>query len=1247
MYKILTQKPWRHQQIISNALLIIRLITIILITATLQVNAKTYGQKTIPVHGRVVDEKGNPLAGAIIKIKKGKASGATNNNGEFVIQCVNEDVIVGISFIGYVTKELSAKAILANPVIKLESDINKLNEVGIESNRVAGTKIDLKHRSHQTLAQVLEGGVPGLTLKRSTTTKSDELTMIYDEGLGVQTLRENYENLKRNPSLAGPDFLILYPDFDSYYKAVYNGLSMRGPGTTIRTKSTTDNGIIPELRGASSFTGGTSGMLIVIDGFVQDNFPANYPMNNVASIEIIRDPAECIKWGPKASGGVILITTNLAKPGELQIAYNTNLYFSPRPDVSASKLQLASSADLLGYYREAYDRGIATYVPDGPDSEMPRLLSPAEMLLFDQGRGRITKEVFDKKWDSLSAISNRSQLRMLQQSTFNQNHSLSVSGGTKKYLFNLSGLYGTNRSSVIGNKSRTLGLNLKNDLSLLNNNLKAKLVLDVTNSNNSSSFEDGSRLDPYQLLLNSAGGYLYNYNMVTPDQNKKMFDLGYYHSGVNLLEDARLNSNTSKLFRINSSLDLDWKLTKNLQWSTSLRYSKNRNNIENLQDGASSQARELINNYGQPNYDDPNHPMVDFYVPSGAIFRKTVSKGEEYNIRSGLVFNRVFNSDHLINVGIDGALSGLDNKGIPNVAIYGYNSTTGKGLPLQASVNPSIKNYLGTNMNLGPLSAPGLNTSSYIRSLTLNGNFLYSYKSRYSLITDYAAVLIPDFGGDPPYSTTSNRSISGIWQVNKENFFSIKWINSLKVIVNAAEMQVAKLPAANVSASQFIQPLWNNAAISVDGYNNTQQSGQTSRDLGGKIEVGFSEERIRLELGYNHNSIGKKAQWNARFGYDIGREPYFKVPLISSLLIDVALQNINPYQGLMSMIKASSISAGGGFSMPASSNLGLLPPEILNKEAHLMIGLAKDRFTLDMRYYHKTTAGLSSGVSPTDPATGLSSQVNYSKILNKGLEVSFRAGLVQGNAFSWTVTLNGAYNVNQAIDVAPVNFLPSYAYLTAPRNGYPLDNLWSFNWARLDALGNPQVYSNNMQKLSVAQVDKITSADSLSLIYSGRTRAPWSGAIIQEWRYNGFFASARVMFNLGHVMKRYMPVLSASADKNIQIDKRWRKAGDELFTDIAGIANDNFTRAALIQNSSNGILPADNLRLREIQLGYEVSPQVLKDKFIRSLTLSVQMENVALWTRNKMHIDPEVVRDNGAVGMPLPKNYILSINMSF
>ncbi|MBB6498943.1 SusC/RagA family TonB-linked outer membrane protein [Pedobacter cryoconitis] len=1184
--------------------------------------------EAIVVQGSVVDEKGEPLPGVSIVLKSGKVLGVTDNKGYFEIKCPDENAVVNFSFIGYLTQKIAVKAILAKAVITMKPALSELLEVGIAGSKTIGTKVDLAHREHETLAQVLEGGVPGLTLKQGSETTVAST-------LNIGSLVIDLQSFIRMGGVDG--FPATSDGFRQYLASPLNA------GTVETTTTTNNNMIVPELRGASGFAGNTAGMLVVIDGFPQEGFPANYPMNNVVSVEVIRDPEECLKWGSAGVGGVILIKTKSAEAGALQINYSSNFYFSPPPDISAAKLRLASSAQVLDYDREVYDKNIIDY---GSLSSLPVGFSPAKQLLYNLSQNLITEGVLKTKWDSLSRISNRDQLRLLQQSTFSQNHSLSLSGGTKAYHFNASGVYGVTGSQNIGTSSKHMGLNLKNDFLLLKDKLKITWIANLSSDKKiSTPSSNGSNLPPDQLLLDNQGRYVYNYTSVTPQQNSAMLKAGYYDSGVNPLEDLRSNSNTSKMLGINSNLNLNWQLAPGLNWYTGFTYVMTGMNTESLQGAASSNVRNLVNQYGSAvTNSNGDVTGVDFYLPYGDIFQKTSSSTNKYDMHSGLNFERIFGGIHQLKVSIDAGLSDQQGKSDPNASIYGYNRQTGKGLPVLGNDSTRIINFSGSSMNPGQLVIPGQFSRTYARNVNLNANLLYTYLGRYSVQGTYYSSMVPNFGHDPAYATTSSSSVSSSWQINKEEFFKIPWISNLKLTAKASAVQVAKL-AAQIGASVIQQPLWGNGGITVASFNPSQMNGQKNQNYGGRLDAGFSNNNIELMLDYSLNSISNKGQWNGRLSYNIGREKYFNVPWISSLQADLSLVDINPYQAQSIVMGAGSLSPGGGFNIPVTSIAGILPPSVKDKEAHVLIGVDKDRFSIDMRYYNKTIAGLGSGTLPTDPATGLSSQLVYSNILNKGLELALRAKVIQNSSFSYTVTLNGAYNVNQALDVPPVNFSFTSAYTTAIRNGSSMSSLWSFPWAGLDAGGNPQVYNTAMKKVSVA--DPGFGNNSFSLVDSGPGTAPWSGGLIQEWQYKNFFASMRMMFYLGNVMRRYMPALNGSNDNSIAIADRWKKPGDENTTDVAGVAPYNSVRELIIQYSSNSIMSAGNVRLSEIQFGYSAPNEVLKNKFIKSLTLSAQVNNVALWTKNNLHVDPQVVSNIGIVGITVPRMYSLTVNMSF
>lgn len=1187
--------------------------------------------------GYVRDTLNRPILGATIKLSPGKFITATDKNGFFLIKDIPFDNYqLLITSIGY---QPTMKVIAVNDKSNSSSlsffmrDATwSLNEVTIKTEKPIGTTVDLTHKTHLNLGQVLQGSVPGLTLQHVVTTENNVL-----KSDGHTTVEQAYAQFQQQH----PDgILYLSPTSHSLvtneqqYAAT---IKIFGGGLT---SVTTDNGLVPELRGAGSFTGDVSGMLVIIDGIEQKGFPSNYPMNNVLSVDVIKDPVECIKWGPKAAGGIIMITTKPGAGGKLQINYNSNFYYAPRPDISAKKLQLPSTQDVLSFDKEAVDKFVALY----PYLSTPYGLTPAQILLSNKALGKISQTAFQHSWDSLSTLSNRGQLRLLQQNAFYQNQNLNITGGNKIDRFSIGGLYGTNESNVLGNKSTNIGLNLNNDLALLKGNLRIQFLLNATHTKSyTGAADDGSSLDPYQMLLDPNGNYVYNYLTVTPDQNKAMTAAGYYNYGNNPLEDARLNSNISHTTQIDSRLNINWKLNNDLQWSTALLYSRNGVTTNNLESGTSSQARQLVDNYGSPLHNNPSNPAaitgVQFYVPPGNIMQNSGSNSTVLNLRSGLIYNHRFGSKHYLNATLAaGGSSEVDNI-LPDTTLYGYNLKTKTGLPILPTGSTAVLNYLGSQIYPSNLLVPTQLNTTTLRNLTASGTFAYAYDNRFSLTGRYNFLGIPQYGVNPPYSTSTNAGGEAAWFINREHFFHVPWISSLKL---SATVDYIKVPVAQPqeTAARNFQQFWNNYYIFLSGYIPSQLNGQSVTTTGGTLQFGLDKDRLMMYVAYDVSE--GQSQFNGRIAYDIAREPWFHIGAIDKLEGSFIVQNINQAQGLAIMLGTNIPNPTGGFTMATNSNYSLLPPSILNKEAHLTVGMFKDRLTLDVRYYHKVSSGLLNNSSlPTDPSTGLSSQTSYSKLLNKGVEVYLHGDVFRKKDFSYGITINGAYNVNSALAVPHVNFQQTSDYLIAARNGYATDNLWSYKWAGLDNTGNPQIYNG--------QGKKVSAPDSTALVYSGRTTPSVTAGFIQEWSYKNFFASARMLIKWGYVMRQYYPVADGLIfDANSYlIANRWEKPGDEAHTDIAAMAAANPVRELIIQNSTNSVLSADNIRLQEIQFGYDVPAKVLKGWLVKQLTLSVQMENVALWTRNKYHIDPDAISSNGIIRASQPQQYILSINASF
>lgn len=291
------------------------------------------------------------------------------------------------------------------------------------------------------------------------------------------------------------------------------------------------------------------------------------------------------------------------------------------------------------------------------------------------------------------------------------------------------------------------------------------------------------------------------------------------------------------------------------------------------------------------------------------------------------------------------------------------------------------------------------------------------------------------------------------------------------------------------------------------------------------------------------------------------------------------------------------------------------------------------------------------GTTVLDPTVGFTSmKINAARMTNKGIELAIQGDVIAMKNFKWNSRLNAAYNRNVIIDNKVPDGNPELnrtSGTTQYVEGYARESVWSYQWAGLDDHGNPQVYGDKGEKVKVAQFS--------SLVHSGTYRAPFSGGFTNIFSYRDFFASVFTTFNFGNVLRREMPDMygySGSTALNYQIANRWRKPGDEAKTDIAAItpsfdpADFYDGRERVIQYSSNSIIPGDYIRLREIQLGYNLPASMLRGSFLRGVHIIAQMNNVALWKKNKFGIDPEAIDPmNGAYYLPEPKVTTITVRV--
>jgi len=211
------------------------------------------------ISGQVTDDSGVPLIGVNI-IQKGTANGTiTDLDGIYSFVLVSGDRVLEFSYTGFESQEVAIGANVSLDVVLQESS-SQLEEV------------------------VILGYAP----------------VSREKVLGAVSSVKQDQIVKATPIGA----------FDAVQGrlAGVQILSNGGPGA----------GFDIRVRGTSTFSGGGTSPLYVVDGQQLDDID-NLDPNDIKSMEVLKDGATAAIYGSKAANGVVLITTKSGEKGELKV----------------------------------------------------------------------------------------------------------------------------------------------------------------------------------------------------------------------------------------------------------------------------------------------------------------------------------------------------------------------------------------------------------------------------------------------------------------------------------------------------------------------------------------------------------------------------------------------------------------------------------------------------------------------------------------------------------------------------------------------------------------------------------------------------------------------------------------------------------------------------------------------------------------------------------------------------------------
>jgi TonB-linked SusC/RagA family outer membrane protein len=708
------------------------------------------------VTGKVTDEKGEPIVGVNIT-EAGTTNGTVSDvNGNFSLM-VNTDAVIAVSFIGYMPQKHSVATKSDFKIILLE-DVQTLEQVVVtgyqvlSKERATGAydiigKDKIEKKIYTTLKDALEGQTPGLS------------------------------------SFKG-DFVI---------------------------------------RGVSTFSSSVgSDPLLVIDGMPTERKIDDINSNDIESMTVLKDAAASSIYGVRAANGVIVITTKggaYTHDTKTTVQFTSDLRWNLNP--TFSDYHYSSTSEYMDYELASIERDAVRYNYSseldfleqrlkgigeaGTTSNSINYYSPLQIARLDYLKGNINESQYNDMLAKMRKNDYRKEyMDLMWQTPLRQSYNLSInsSGKTQSTYASINFIndgqqnkYNTNQylKGFIKTTQKVrewltfeIGTDLQYNYKKNVNNTYASIEL----------------LEPYTSILDESGNKVYrDYVDITSMQgslhiNPKVLaaieGLPQFESyKFNILDELNDNLITQNYYTVRSFMKFNFKISKDLKFSTSGEYEFAKNKKEDFRSQDSYFYRFMRNKFA-------SNATTNSIIPKGGRLSLLETSRNNWVWRNQLDFVKNINDRHQFN-----ATAGMELKQIstqlPTGAVYyGYDKTalTYTMLNNYDIVSQGYKQSYIYNNNTG---LPGaVIDGNYVKladsevnltlSSTLNryvgmyGVGGYTFNGKYGISGSIRVDQTNLFGTDPKYRYRPLWSAGVKWNMGKEDFIkAISWIDALDI----------------------------------------------------------------------------------------------------------------------------------------------------------------------------------------------------------------------------------------------------------------------------------------------------------------------------------------------------------------------------------------------------------------------------------------------------------------------------------
>lgn len=315
------------------------------------------------------------------------------------------------------------------------------------------------------------------------------------------------------------------------------------------------------IRGGMSLTQSTE-PLYIVDGFKMGSALDNIDINDIESIDVLKDASSTAIYGARGSNGIILITTKSGKKGKTQVSYNT--YFSF--DKLAKKLDLMSNVEDFVKYQYEF-------------AELTGI-TPTWSAFYDDGMATDAAGFYTGVYDRIheryaDASSIDWQDEVFGGYAMTQSHNVNISTGTEKTQVMLSYNYNGQDGLLANHSANKSAFRAK-----INSELYKGIRLDVNAMFNNKSVDGGGSYSGMKYVLRQpiSGGTYFTRDQMLTEQTYVDFrgaESSYTASNPLIQNEASTSNKRSRMFSVNAGLEFDflkhftYRIAGSYRWNSS------------------------------------------------------------------------------------------------------------------------------------------------------------------------------------------------------------------------------------------------------------------------------------------------------------------------------------------------------------------------------------------------------------------------------------------------------------------------------------------------------------------------------------------------------------------------------------------------------------------------------------------------------------------------------------------------------